>query len=142
MCAMSHDNLRRSLELRAQRITSEILQHCGTNNLTMSKFTERMTAHTERFATARTQFGEVSDVQIQRFEDDFRMAEGDDGYMLGSDMSFWQRDRLECTTFRQWSNADKTKSGLNIQFTTAVNTSIMLQVVLHFRRLIQAFPGK
>ena len=39
--------------------------------------------------------------------------------MLGSDMSFWQRDRLGCTTFRQWSNADKRKSGLHIQFTTA-----------------------
>ena len=76
-----NDNLRQSLELCAQRLTSETLQHCGTNNLTMSKFTEKMTQHTERLATARTQFGEVSDVQIQRFEDALRMAEGDDGYV-------------------------------------------------------------
>ena len=47
------------------------------------------------------------------------MAEGDDGWMLGSDMSFWQKDRLGVTTFRQWSNKEGTKSGLNIQFTTA-----------------------
>ena len=46
----------------AQRITSEILQHFGANNLTIAKFVEKMTAHLRDFATARTQSGEVSDV--------------------------------------------------------------------------------
>ena len=92
---------------------SNTLQQIIVNNLTMSKFTEKMTQHTERLATARTQFGEVSDVQIQRFEDDLRSADCDDGFMLGADMPFWQRDRLGLTTFRAWKNQDGTKSGLN-----------------------------
>ena len=73
----------------------------GVRNFTMSKFAGKMTTHCERLATARTEFGEVSDLQIQRFESDLHMAEGDDGYMMGSDMPFWQRDRLGVTPFRK-----------------------------------------